>query len=123
MPSPVTHLFHVTLTVTGLDQATAEFAMPTWTPGSYLVREYARHVQGFAATDGAGQERPWRKVNKNHWRVDAAGADRITISYQVYARELAGGPSHLDSTPGYFKRATGLMKMNGGPAPPRVLVV
>ena len=49
MPTPVTHLFHVTRTVTGLEQPTAEFAMPVWTPGSYLVREYARHVQGFAS--------------------------------------------------------------------------
>ena len=123
MPSPVTHLFHVTLTVTGLDQATAEFAMPTWTPGSYLVREYARHVQGFAATDGAGQERPWRKVNKNHWRVDAAGADRITISYQVYAGELSVRTSHLDSTHGYFNGATVFMTMNGGRDLPCELVI
>ena len=80
MPTPVTHLFHVTLTVTGLEQPTAEFAMPVWTPGSYLVREYARHVQGFAAADGAGQGRPWRKIAKNRWLVETADLTELDVA-------------------------------------------
>lgn len=123
MPSPVTHLFHVRLTVADLDQATVEFAMPTWTPGSYLVREYARHVQGFAATDGAGHERSWRKVNKNQWSVETARADRVTISYQVYAGELSVRTSHLDSTHGYFNGATVFMRVNGAQHLPCELVI
>lgn len=123
MPTPVTHLFHVTLTVTGLEQPTAEFAMPVWTPGSYLVREYARHVQGFAAADGAGQGRPWRKIAKNRWLVETAGVDRVTLSYQVYAGELSVRTSHLDSTHGYFNGATVFMSLDGGRDLPCDLVI
>ncbi|MBK9234512.1 MAG: M61 family metallopeptidase [Anaerolineae bacterium] len=123
MPTPVTHLFHVTLTVTGLEQPTAEFAMPVWTPGSYLVREYARHVQGFAAADGAGQGRPWRKIAKNRWLVETAGVDRVTLSYQVYAGELSVRTSHLDSTHGYFNGATVFTSLDGGRDLPCDLVI
>ena len=43
--------------------------MPVWTPGSYLIREYQRHLQDFSATDAAGQRLQWEKTNKNTWRV------------------------------------------------------
>lgn len=123
VPAPITHLFHVALTVTGLDQPTAEFSMPTWTPGSYLIREYARHVQGFSAADGAGQARPWRKITKNRWQVDTAGVERLTISYQAYAGELSVRTSHLDSTHGYFNGATLFMCLDGGRSLPCDLVI
>ena len=48
MPEPHSHLFHVELTVDAPGPV-LEVAMPVWTPGSYLVREYSRHVQGRAA--------------------------------------------------------------------------
>jgi predicted metalloprotease with PDZ domain len=50
--------------------------MPVWTPGSYLVREYARHVQDFAATEAGGKPLAWRKINKNTWRVETNSAAR-----------------------------------------------
>lgn len=123
MPTPVNHLFDVTLTVDDLDQPTAEFAMPVWTPGSYLVREYARHVQGFAATGGANAALPWRKLSKNRWLVETAGVARVIISYQVYAGELSVRTSHLDSTHGYFNGATVFMSLNGARALPCDLVI
>src|SRR5947207_12792145 len=60
MPAPPTHLLHVELRVRAGGQdgrnavslpAPLELVMPVWTPGSYLVREFERHVQDFAATD------------------------------------------------------------------------
>ncbi|HYO91245.1 MAG TPA: hypothetical protein VEQ40_06395, partial [Pyrinomonadaceae bacterium] len=55
MPEPHTHLLHVEMRVRGAGAANlpaqVDLVMPVWTPGSYLVREYARHVQDFAASD------------------------------------------------------------------------
>ena len=45
MPAPETHLFHVEVRVTEPDQSIYNLIMPSWTPGSYLIREFARHVQ------------------------------------------------------------------------------
>ena len=41
--------------------------MPSWTPGSYLIREFARHVQEFQAVDAASQQPlAWRKAQQEH---------------------------------------------------------
>jgi predicted metalloprotease with PDZ domain len=97
MPEPHTHLLHVELEVDGVGSA-ASLAMPSWTPGSYLMREFPRNVQGFAATDGAGAPLSWTKADKNRWRVDAPADGALRVSYQVYANELTVRTSHLDAT-------------------------
>ena len=63
--------------------------MAVWTPGSYLVREYARHVEGVAARGADGRSLAVAKTRKNRWRIDARGADRVTLTYRVYAREMS----------------------------------
>ncbi len=108
MSVPETHLFEVALTIAGADQhATIDLKMPVWTPGSYLVREYSRHVQNFVAC--AGRDRaislPWRKLGKNYWQVDSRGNAEITVTYQVYANELTVRTNHLDGSHGYFNGA------------------
>ncbi|HAF16279.1 MAG TPA: hypothetical protein DHU55_18990 [Blastocatellia bacterium] len=63
--------------------------MPVWTPGSYLIREFERNVQDFAAADGSGQSLKWEKVNKDSWRVFTNGPRDWQASYRVYANELS----------------------------------
>jgi predicted metalloprotease with PDZ domain len=78
-----------------------------------MVREYARHVQEFAAATVDGQPLPWHKTDKTTWRVDTGGADRIRISYKVYAYDLTVRTSHLDSSHGYFNPTTICMYVPG----------
>ncbi len=113
MPAPATHLFHVGITVTGLDQPVCTFLMPAWTPGSYLIREFARHVQAFSVTDAGGTALTWRKTAKDAWEVTCAGAATITVTYQVYAHDLTVRTSHLDVTHGYFNGANVFMLLDG----------
>ncbi|RKH15415.1 M61 family peptidase [Corallococcus sp. CA053C] len=104
MPRPHAHLFEVEATFpAGPD--TLDAVMPVWTPGSYLVREYARQVQDLTATDGEGRPLPVRRVDKRTWRVDARG-QAVTLRYRVYANELTVRTSHLDGSHGYFNGAT-----------------
>lgn len=107
MPEPESHLFEVTLQVTGWGDAPLDLKMPVWTPGSYLVREYARHLQDFVAFAGdrAGARLPWRKLSKNHWQVDPQGHPALTICYRIYANELTVRTNHLDGTHGYLNGA------------------
>jgi predicted metalloprotease with PDZ domain len=103
MPNPQTHLFEVTLQVKGWATAVLDLKLPVWTPGSYLVREYAKHLQNFSAT---GQKAlAWRKISKNHWQVDTLGQSEITVCYRVFANELSVRTNHLDGTHGYFNGA------------------
>src|SRR5262245_56508771 len=105
MPRPHTHLYEVTLEAGGIAGPVADVALPVWTPGSYLVREYARHVQEFSASAG-GQPLSWRKLDKSTWRIETNDAAQITISYKVYAYELSVRTSHLDASHGYFNPAS-----------------
>jgi predicted metalloprotease with PDZ domain len=103
---PRTHLFHVELEMSGLDGRPFQVWMPSWTPGSYLVREYARNVQGLAATDGDGTPLHVQRTHEDAWRVDPAGGDRVRLAYRVYAFELTVRTSHLDDTHGYWNGAS-----------------
>lgn len=61
--------------------------MPVWTPGSYLVREYARQVEGVRATDGSDKPLPVERVAKNRWQIGTDGAATVVLRYRVYGRE------------------------------------
>jgi predicted metalloprotease with PDZ domain len=113
MPQPQSHLFEVTLQVKGWRSSFLDLKMPVWTPGSYLVREYARHVQDFAA-----EGHVWRKVAKNHWQVDTAESSEITLRYRVFANELTVRTNHLDGTHGYFNGAALFFYLPGFEAQP-----
>lgn len=104
MSQPSAHLFEVELTVTGWTASRLDLKMPVWTPGSYLVREYARHVQDFQAKAG-GQVLPWQKLSKHHWQVQTGTHPTVTVSYRVFANELTVRTNHLDTTHGYFNGA------------------
>jgi predicted metalloprotease with PDZ domain len=88
--------------------------MPVWTPGSYLVREFERHVQDFAATDAA-TNRPltWEKVNKDSWRVKTAGSKDWRATYRVYANELSVRTSELNDHHAFWNNAALLMYPEG----------
>lgn len=106
MPQPELHLFEVTLLVQGCSEPVLDLKMPVWTPGSYLVREYAKHLQDFSADTGNRQQRlKSRKISKNHWQIDTVDTTEITVRYRVFAHELSVRTNHLDATHGYFNGA------------------
>ncbi|MEB3831659.1 M61 family metallopeptidase [Phormidium sp. CCY1219] len=105
MREPQTHLFDVMLRLRGWQESVLDLKMPVWTPGSYLVREYAKHLQEFSACDPDERSLSWRKVSKNHWQIDTPGISEIIVRYRIYANELTVRTNHLDATHGYFNGA------------------
>ncbi len=86
--NPATHYLQVGVSYRRYDGATAtEFKLPVWTPGSYLVREYAKHLEAFAATDAEGQPLTWVKTDKHTWRVQHAPGQVVRLAYLLYANE------------------------------------
>ncbi len=82
-----------------------ELKLPVWTPGSYLVREFPRHVQDVACASAEGQPLAVRKLDKATWRVETAGARGVVARYRVYANDLTVRSAHLDDTHGFFNGA------------------
>jgi predicted metalloprotease with PDZ domain len=104
MPRPHSHLFEVEATFpAGPDVLDA--LLPVWTPGSYLVREYARHLQDVTAVGSRGELLPMQRTDKRTFRVRAGGR-AVMLRYRVYANELTVRTSHLDGSHGYFNGAT-----------------
>ncbi len=124
MPRPWTHLLEVEMRMRSSrmpDQA--ELKMPVWTPGSYLVREFARHVQDFAVKDANGRNLPWRKINKNTWQVNSKGAGEIVATYRVYSNELTVRTNELNDEHGFWNNAALLMFPKNGLQTPSILKV
>lgn len=114
MPKPATHLLEVEMRVKWPQMpAQAELKMPVWTPGSYLIREYARHVQDFNVKDSAGRDLGWRKINKNTWQIDTKGANEIVASYRVYSNELTVRTNELNDEHAFWNNAALLMFPKG----------
>jgi predicted metalloprotease with PDZ domain len=112
MSQPETHLFEVTLHIVNYPSAVLDLKMPVWTPGSYLVREYGRHLQDFAAF-ADHEPLSWHKVSKNHWQVEKGDRSEVTIHYRVFANELTVRTNHLDATHGYFNGAALFFRIPG----------
>lgn len=116
MSKPHTHLLEVEIRMrrdSGATQADTDLVMPVWTPGSYMVREFARHVQDFRAADGAGRELAWSKIDKNTWRVNTRGLRDWRATYRVYANELSVRTNELNSAHAFWNNAALLIYPNG----------
>ncbi len=111
IPDAKTHLVHVQTTVgasAGLPEALVLF-MPVWTPGSYLVREYARNIETLAADPPSRAT----KVRKNAWRIETSRAERAVVRYRVYANELTVRTSHVDETHAFLVGAALFLCVEG----------
>ncbi|MDZ8028751.1 MAG: M61 family metallopeptidase [Nostoc sp. DedQUE11] len=123
MSQPETHLFEVTLQLVDYPWPILDLKLPVWTPGSYLVREYAKNLQDFVAF-AKDKPLPWRKISKNHWQIDKAGVSELTIRYRIFANELSVRTNHLDATHGYFNGAAIFFRISGWEKQPiRVTII
>ena len=131
-PDAATHRVDVEAVVPTGGADEVELMMAVWTPGSYLVREYARQVETIRAEAGGGVPLELAKVSKNRWRVTTGGADEIVLRYRLYCRELTvrtnfvdAGFAILNGAPTFITRVdAGGEAANGSPAdvPHRVRV-
>jgi predicted metalloprotease with PDZ domain len=111
MPNPQSHYFDVTTTL-DVSKETGRFIelkMATWTPGSYLIREFAKNVEQVSAQSGNSML-PISKISKNTWRIALQpGIKTVQVHYQVYAYELSVRTSFLDDVHGYINPASVLL--------------
>lgn len=99
---PAAHLFRVMVEVAEPDPTGQVFSLPTWIPGSYMIREFARHIVTIRA-ECDGQPVALDKLDKHRWRA-APVRPRVglLVDYEVYAWDLSVRAAHLDQTHGFF---------------------
>jgi predicted metalloprotease with PDZ domain len=113
MPRPQNHYFQVEMQVEQLKQKTATVKLPVWSPGSYLVREFSRHLNQVKAYSLQGAVLPITKKTKNTWEIDLKGQTACIVKYEVYAFELSVRTSFLDETHGFVSGPSMFMYLDG----------
>jgi len=96
-PEVQAHYINVKMSIKKLNQPYVDLKMPVWSPGSYLIREYAKHVERFKPVDTNGIPITFRKISKNTWRVTTDALDQIDICYAVYGFEVSVRTNFFDS--------------------------
>ncbi|MBX7148042.1 hypothetical protein K1X76_03075 [bacterium] len=61
---------------------------PTWSPGSYLIREYQSAVDQLSVVNEQGKSLPHSKINKSQWEIVLKKSKTIKLNYRVYANDL-----------------------------------
>jgi len=113
-PEAQAHYADVEMTISNLKQNTLVLKVPVWTPGSYLIREYAKNVEAFSVS-AKGNVLPFIKTRKNWWSINTQGEKDITIKYRVYCNEISVRTSTVDashafiSTSGFFMYPEGML--------------
>jgi len=109
--NPGAHLFEVTLTLEKPDPAGQLFSMPAWIPGSYMIRDYSRHVVAIRA-ESEGREIALQKTDKSSWLAEPCDAP-LTVTAEIYAYNLSVRGAHFDTTHAYFNGVCLFLRVEG----------
>jgi len=108
---PKAHLYRVACTVAEPNPSGQEFALPAWIPGSYMIRDFARHVVSIRA-ETRGKPLAIDKLDKHTWRAQPA-AGPVTVSCEIYARDLSVRGAYLDTRHAFFNGACVFLRPKG----------
>lgn len=95
IPEPHTHYVKVEAEITAPGKKSVALKMPVWTPGSYLIREFEKSVERISAV-AAGKPCEITKRDKNTWIINKNSADKVIVTYWVYAFEFSVRTSFVD---------------------------
>ncbi|GAB3914528.1 M61 family metallopeptidase [Mucilaginibacter boryungensis] len=100
-PEAQAHYMDVEMNISGISQPFIDLKMPVWTPGSYLVREYAKTLESLTAEHN-GKNLSARKINKNTWHVMLEGAQQVKVKYRLYCFEISVRNNFVSSAQGFI---------------------
>ncbi len=99
LAEPQKHRLRIEATFHGVgENSDVRLLLPVWSPGSYMVREYAQFLSRLQVTGDDGRPRTARKVDKSSWKVDCRDTNSIHVSYEVYGHDLGVRNNHIDGT-------------------------
>ncbi len=108
---PAAHLFKVTLTIA--DPAPEQpLSLPVWIPGSYMVREFSRHLSRLEARQGT-QPRELVQLAKDRWSVATSGRAALVVTYFAYAFDASVRTAWLTDDRGFFNTTSLCLAVGG----------
>jgi len=109
---PQAHYVEVSMIIQGFDQDYLDLKMPVWTPGSYLIREFAKNLEQVKAEDANGNNIAIEKTNKNTWRLHSKG-NQVKIHYRVYSFEKSVRTNFVDDQHAFISPAGTFLYIDG----------
>lgn len=103
-PEAQAHYMDVEMNISGITAPFIDLKMPVWTPGSYLVREYAKNLESLTAGSG-GKVLSAKKISKNTWHILLDGAAAIKVKYRLYCFEVSVRTNFVNVTHGFISSA------------------
>jgi len=97
---PHLNYFHVEISFKSKNDKVI-FHMPTWSPGSYLIRDYSSHLHNFSVVANKGNPLKWKQIGLSSWEI-ISDSKPFTIKYRVYAFENSVRTNFLDSEYGFI---------------------
>ena len=116
---PQAHLYRVTLEL-AQPAALQRLSLPVWIPGSYMVREFARHLSGLEARQG-GRRLEVEQLDKCSWLVRCGSRGALRLSYLVYAFDASVRAAWLDADRGFFNGTSLFLRAEGHEQAPQRL--
>ena len=115
------HLFEVTLTL-AKPAALQRLSLPVWIAGSYLVREFSKHLQCLQAHQGS-RAIEVVQLDKCTWQVPCTPGKPLVLRYEVYAFDSSVRTAWLDTQRGFFNGTSLFLKVAGQEDVPHALVL
>ena len=110
---PEAHRFTVTCRVPHPDPAGQCFALPAWIPGSYLIRDFARHIVAIRA-ESEGKPVSLNKLDKHTWQARPLAVGRpLSVTCEIHAWDLSVRGAHLDATHAFFNGTSVFLRAIG----------
>jgi predicted metalloprotease with PDZ domain len=119
---PQAHYAEVNMQVSGVAKDYVDIKMPVWAPGSYLIREFAKNVEGLSAADKSGKKIGVQHISKNTWRILSEKAD-FTVSYRVYCFEISVRTPFIDTSHAFLSPTGIFMYPDGMISEPSTVTV
>ena len=119
--SHAAHLWQVTMTI-AVPATKQVLRMPVWIPGSYLVREFSKHLQSLQCSQG-GRPVSLSQTDKAAWLVICDSEKPLEVRYQVYAFDRSVRTAFLDDARGFFNATSLCLMAHGQTEMPHALEV
>ncbi len=113
------HLFSVQLHI-ARPAAGQTLSLPVWIPGSYLVREFSKNLQGLSAEQD-GRPVTLTQQGKNLWQADCAAGVPLVLHYQFCAYDSSVRTAWLDRRRGFFNGTSLCLRVHGQEDTPHTL--
>ncbi len=102
MPDPSSHLFHIAMTIDDPGTEVLDLGLPAWN-ATYVIRDFAQYLQGFDASVA------FKRIDKQTWRLEPKGTDRIEVRYTIFADQLSPFSSQLNESHAFWNSANLLL--------------